>query len=174
MSWISEAFKHGPLITLAALVVVLLTAYYRRKDDNPKLLWLTAAVVTVFLVYAGIYVARDTAPKPISSPDFSHPPAKGPDPDRATASKPASPAAPRPSMLEVRGRVSPNPKPPAFVSIDGTDGKWPIDPTGSFSFKIPPRNRNVTLAVTDGEGRSQSGFYYLSDTPLTIAFNPAR
>ena len=32
----------------------------------------------------------------------------------------------------------------------------------------------MEVVVIDGEGRTQSGFYYLSDTPLTIAFNPPR
>jgi hypothetical protein len=167
-----DAFQYGKEAGIIVCLVCLVVALINRKEFNRHLFSLTVALTAILSAVLLFYVVRDatgqraTSQKPAEAPVIGNPP-------RSTPVAPA-PQPPKPSMLEVRGRVSPNPKPPAFVSIDGTDGRWPIDNTGSFSFKIPPRNRNVTLAVVDGEGRSQSGFYYLSDTPLTIAFNPAR
>jgi hypothetical protein len=150
---------------ILGLVVLLVLALIKKDTLNRTVFKLAVCVISVFLLVAililGPQILRGFR-------DWSND--SKPAPQATKTKEPAiRQAPPGPSVVEVRGSVTPIPKQPAYISIEGVTEEWPIDAFGKFSFKIPGPGGRAKVIVVLGDGSTQSGYYILSSEPLSIS-----
>jgi hypothetical protein len=169
MSWYVDALKYGgPPVAILGLVFALTQLLIKKDNVSRGVFRLAAGVIVVLIAITIFLLVQQYIPSPRPSTNGPITPPTGMVPKPA-GPKPGTPPQSSPSVLAVRGRVTPVPKPPAYILIEGVTGKWPIDTSGNFSFNIPGPQREAVVIVEYGDNQHRSGFYVLSGELLSIS-----
>ncbi len=136
---IGAAGKYGGLagVILALAGVVLLAVIRKKEAFDPKVFKLVVGSL-VFLALLSLIVLFSSLTgerPPTETHNAIRPKPVKPEPQR-DVEPPKKDKPSRPSSIHVSGSVIPVPAVPAIVTIVGKPGRWPIDATGSFDFRV--------------------------------------